>query len=336
MFQTIARATKKSVPACLIFFSVGILVATLRICLQISNVARASPRALFSYLMTTSQPRSVYEALKKTTDPDIGVTHLRAHAFGDALYKARGIAGISVCDGSFGFGCYHGLISQAIAKEGEGVVAALSTLCVEQYGINGTGCQHGIGHGLAEYFGPKQLNKQLDNCKNLPWLGVYFGCQNGVFMEFFHPVINDERGNNFSSRTIDQSNPYGPCTLVDNFFRDACYLELGSWWYKGDDQALPSMFDWCDAADTKQHVHSCLLGIGIAIAQKEQLSSLTSTKKCLTGHSTLDRGMCLAGARWIIFSEPEYRKQSEEVCQSVPKPEQEICEERWFLIKYVK
>ena len=78
--------------------------------------------------------------------------HGIAHIFGEVLYKSRGLSGITVCDGSFAFGCFHGLMVNALPKEGLGSVQQLDQMCNQKFGEYNLGCQHGLGHGIAEFF----------------------------------------------------------------------------------------------------------------------------------------------------------------------------------------
>ena len=52
-------------------------------------------------------PELAYEELKKRyKDLEYPSQHTRIHVFGEVLYEKTGIAGTSVCDSAFGFGCY--------------------------------------------------------------------------------------------------------------------------------------------------------------------------------------------------------------------------------------
>src|SRR5688572_19501796 len=156
--------------------------------------------------------------------------HRVAHIFGELLYKKEGLQGIVVCDSNFAFGCYHSFFGSAIAQNGESIVKELDLACVEAHGPMGLGCPHGIGHGLGEYFGSAQVDKQLNICATLTWKGRYMGCQSGVFMEYNTPVMSDEKIIAPVVRPFNATSPYGICLTVPAQFQPACFLELGAWW----------------------------------------------------------------------------------------------------------
>src|SRR5690606_16267651 len=69
--------------------------------------------------------------------------HANAHIMGELLFDKLGIKGVTICDKSFSFGCYHSFFAKAIAKEGTQIITQLDKICSQTYGDKALGCSHG-------------------------------------------------------------------------------------------------------------------------------------------------------------------------------------------------
>ena len=112
--------------------------------------------------------------------------HQLAHVLGQESYRQLGIDGISVCDQSFTFGCYHGFVRALIDDTGES--ADIVHACEKTPNVGG--CAHGVGHAL----GTNDLTHALHECDVL-FDTFNFSCWGGVFMEYIKtytpPRVND-------------------------------------------------------------------------------------------------------------------------------------------------
>jgi hypothetical protein len=104
--------------------------------------------------------------------------HVMAHLFGELLYQEGGTAYLETCDSEFSFGCYHGFFTTAIYGEGDSVIMELDRICIETGGLGASGCQHGLGHGLVEYYGHTLdgLKNALQSCEDTTSYSKKFGC----------------------------------------------------------------------------------------------------------------------------------------------------------------
>src|SRR6185436_4304211 len=155
-------------------------------------------------------PAKAYEIFKqdvtKITSP--GSQHLLAHVMGTELYTELGLEGLSVCDDSFAFGCYHSFLGTAINQEGLGILNTVDQICNEKKSDAKSGCQHGIGHGIIGYLGydQAQLLEALKYCEQLTYFGPLAGCGSGVFMEYNLKTMADPSGSGLLSRKFDPTN----------------------------------------------------------------------------------------------------------------------------------
>lgn len=249
------------------------------------------------------------EFIQKNNTAPLGRQHFAAHVFGGELFLARGVDGISVCNSSFGFGCYHGLFARAISQGGIEIITALDTKCTEVYGPLGLGCQHGIGHGVVEYVGYDHIAEALELCRtHTSQPTPLLGCTSGVFMDFFSPLQETKDGLFPTSRTLSSSTPYEPCTDVASTFQASCYFELGQWLLSTQKPAITV----CDSlsGDSRQY---CFLGIGTATAhtEKYQVPEILTICGSLPENDALS---CRAGAAWAFYSVPEQREHTNKLC----------------------
>jgi len=228
-----------------------------------------------------------------------GRNHIAGHVFGKLLYEAEGAQGITVCDTSFGFSCFHGFFLAAVASEGTVLIAPLDAACVSAFGPLGTGCQHGIGHGILEYLGHDRVNEALNLCAQTTEKVPLLGCSSGVFMEYFHRTgFLTADGTSPDPLPFDSQTPYGPCASVLERYRSACYWALPTWWQSAvEGESLEHMAGRCAglAGDSRE---SCYLGVGDLVPSGNSFDASASRDTCdavVAGDE--DAGaLCRAGA----------------------------------------
>lgn len=261
------------------------------------------------------------------------VQHTIAHVFGEMLYEKMGIEGVSVCDGSFAFGCYHSFFGKAISEKGMAVVRDLDQACIRKNGPLGTGCQHGIGHGLLEYTGPGGLVKALNGCALTTQVKELFGCTSGIFMEYNLPALVSGVSSSMQLREFDAVKPYDPCnTLIPNRFRKSCYYELAQWWDKvfhGDYKKIGML---CAGVDSTQYREVCFIGLGNMAAPSKQYNVAQTIEICKQMPDQESETLCRAGASWSFFAAPEKRALAATVCEGIEPQRQNYCIKKSDLI----
>lgn len=293
----------------------------------------AHARAYLANQIATKGVVQAYAAfVEKNTELPRKDQHANAHLMGEELYKAAGVDTVSVCNSDFGFGCYHGLFGRAISEHGPELIPALDAACIRAFSELGTGCMHGIGHGLMEYVGTKQLARALELCESTTQLMPLLGCTSGVFMEYNAPLGGDENNRTPYTRAFDVARPYEPCDAVDARFQDSCYYELGQWFYDTVSTDTAAVDTFCSGRSGEQRVH-CYLGVGASDAIRSEYQPESIIRYCdtFTGEDAL---MCRAGAAWTLYAIPDYRSRSASLCAYEDEERAARCKERAAFNKY--
>ncbi len=286
----------------------------------------SSIRRMFKQLISEQTAPVAYTTVKQAiADIPQQQQHLSAHLFGESLYRVLGVEGVSVCDDSYGFGCYHGFFGTAIAAGGPETLVRFDKMCVEKFGLMGLGCPHGIGHGLGEYYGPGRLSEQLAVCGQLSWQGERFGCSGGVFMEYNYPTMVTGAKALTTTRTFTPSEPYAPCTGVDSRFAKSCYLELAAWYYDALAADMPKIDALCSGIPESGNKRECYRGLGLALVPHVQYDLNKAISACNTISAAISRRWCYAGASWSFFAHPDYTAQANAVCAALPPNDVSLC-----------
>lgn len=223
------------------------------------------------------------------------IPHLAAHLFGELLYKHREMEGLGVCDASFTYGCFHGLFNAVIAEKGIGSINELFKICPS------LPCQHGLGHGLGEYYGPENIETSLNACVNMGAPSIPFGCVGGVMMEYNFPSMFDFISSSADViRKFNPESPYAPCERVHADFRRACYLRLTEWWEVVMEKDYVRMGELCGLVGEEEYRNSCFMGIGAALITTNGFNVEQSRQSCGLIPSDQGKRDCLVGASFIL------------------------------------
>lgn len=255
----------------------------------------------------------------------IGTQHLAGHIIGDVIYEQEGVSGIAICDSSFGFACFHGLFTIALVTDGVDVVKEIDKECVERFGPLGTGCTHGIGHGVLEFFGYDRLDEALAMCENTTQLVSILGCTSGVFMEYNTPLSETEKGGLVTvPREFDPLDAYGPCGSVSDEYKNSCYFELGAWWAVSIGENWKYMEGLCAGISNTGNYKFCMLGVGHALGNMNSNNIEKIASEC-DGMDKDARLYCRAGAHWSLWANPAHRDKAPQLCEVFSKEETGIC-----------
>lgn len=286
----------------------------------------AATRRLFTDGIADVGSKSTNAQLKTAAgDEEFSISHTAAHLFGELLYAHDGITGISTCDETFAYGCYHGFFGRAIAHMGVAAIPEFDKACVASFGELGLGCPHGIGHGLGEYFGSERLDEQLVACGTLSWKGPLLGCTGGVFMEYNFPTVVSKNQATSSIRALDPSNPYHPCPSVPTQFRRACYFEQAAWWEQVYEEDYRTLGLLCEGVHDLLERRDCFRGIGDVAAASNRFRVEATISTCKAMPNKEAEVYCRAGASWGFFSEPKTREQASMLCGSLDEEGQREC-----------
>ena len=276
-------------------------------------------------------PEAAYAEFKAAyTERHFSDQHIAAHIVGALLFEALGAAGLAVCDSTFAFGCYHSFFASAIAKNGTGAVADLDRECVQRLGRGETGCQHGIGHGLMEYFGPHRLTEALISCERTTTVHPLLGCISGVFMEYNTPIAIGASATQ-TLRELDASEPTAPCPSLAERFRPSCYFELAPWWRNYF--SYQEMGNFCTGLNNVAEREACFLGIGYIIAPFSNYDLPTSQTECNRMPVRDSMLLCRSGLWWSYFVVPERRSLADDTCGDLTSQERSYCIQKGRLLR---
>jgi len=250
--------------------------------------------------------------------------HYIAHIFGTALYKTEGTKGMTHCDSNFAYGCYHGFILKALSESGDSIVSKLNQTCIENIRRDETGCRHGIGHGLLEYFGHNNLEKALKLCASIQNV-TPLGCTQGVFMGYNRPMSDNE--NKFLEvRSLDQeSEIYKPCEDLPDEFQISCYYEQSQWWTKLFSQNYSKVGNLCESLKKSRTQIACYLGVGVIAGQTTGFNVEKTIENCTKMPNMLSNIYCRSGAGWVFKANPNYKKQAALLCEGLKETDEEFC-----------
>ncbi len=267
-----------------------------------------------------SDPHKIYDSLKKImASSNLSIQHDADHVFGDALFDHLGKNGISICKEANTYGCTHSLFTHTIAAEGTNVVLQLEKECM--VGFNESedrGCAHSIGHGLGDYMGPQRIRESLEICQRLLWKGLFFGCGEGVFMEYYiaESLVTPP------AHLID---PYEPCTKkTKGLYDQLCYLTLPGWWWGDLEMNEKELDALCQGVDKMPLKQYCYMGIGINLAPMLNYNVGILRKICDSMMNQDDRILCRGGAAMAFVDDPRLIAKQKEMCEDLGS-NKELC-----------
>ena len=195
--------------------------------------------------------------------------HVLAHVFGDALFDAEGLQGITACDARFIYGCFHEVIARTIAQFGLSRLSAVYDACINTPGEVPRACLHGLGHGIIATLGysKDELDAALLACDSLSGGIKTNWCYWGVFMEYNQRVmLGPDEGREVAAHSREM---YEPCASLDAKYRKMCVWELPPWWHRallgGNSTAetFRSLGEYCESSGLPQDlVRTCFESIG--------------------------------------------------------------------------
>lgn len=240
----------------------------------------------------------------------VGNAHEFAHTIGNAIYKQIGLDGITNCDPTFSYGCYHGVTEDLLKIKGAGAVLETQKKCLEIYPseVNNlyTGCIHGMGHGLLTW---EELNvsRALNDCDLLDKQYRNY-CYDGVFMENGFLKPNQE----FNSESF-----WNFCTELDDSYQYNCgrYQTQILFGVFGND--FKGIGRECSNAPNDVFKTTCSESIGYFISQKTNGRVGEVMNLCREISYDQVRNYCIiAAAKEAIFQEYQnWQENSLALCQ---------------------
>lgn len=312
----------------IIFFEFGVLVYIVKHHEKYNNnnlVNLSRNKEKWSSYIDKYGAKIAYKMVKKEYLSKVDSSHTELHMFGELLYKKNGLDGISICDSSFAYACFHGFFIAAVADRGIPVITELDKAC-KRVASGDVDCQHGIGHGILEYVGYKNLVKALPLCDAVESIPARSGCQSGVFMGYFFPVETSFDGVKILYvRKFDGKNAYSPCTEIERRFTSICYISSVIYWRSLFGKDYVKIGRLCEGILDVNNKKSCYVGVGNFLP-RDYPNDLKEIKNECDKMPTYQGDLwCSAGAVWEIKVNPIYRSKANELCNGFNEIERKEC-----------
>lgn len=251
--------------------------------------------------------------IKEVYDGESGASgniHDLAHLSGSLMYQKDGFSGLGNCSANFAFGCYHGFLDKAFAKDLSHLNEAedaCSKLGPENSGPVAS-CIHGIGHGVASFHSTKDLKEALGSCRKLD-SGREF-CFDGVFMEFVRSASTD---------FYKANDPLYPCNDLEKDYAYAYSFACGrnqpsllmGRFNKGFDEVISV----CRASDSKPIKNGCFDSLGFSLAAQSVDQIIISCQKISDGEY-IQRCIKSAAGEMVFQEVLGWEENSKRVCQN--------------------
>lgn len=280
--------------------------------------------AKWSQYIDSLGAQKAYEKFKNDyKSSNFGIQHNAAHLIGELLFEKKGIDGLTICDSTFSFGCYHGFFAAAVERNGLKILPDLDKACTKKYGLKGLGCPHGIGHGILSYLGDSHLFEALENCSKLSWKEPIGGCTSGVFMEYnFHTMQNP---NGLTLRSLKMEDPYAPCSTLPEKYLQACYYEQASWWEKIYNYNYTKVGKLCDSIQNNLSREACFRGLGQIVGPSSKFIPNEAKKRCSLMPNKEEELLCRQGVAWSFFAEPSQKERAPQLCDDLDQTRKYVC-----------
>lgn len=252
--------------------------------------------------------------------------HGAAHIFGEALYEAQGVSGVTTCDDGYNFGCFHGFFIEAVSHEGLDVLDELNGECTAT--SVSSACRHGIGHGILEYLGLHRLTDALEACTRIEDMETRVGgCTGGVFMEYNLPLEVLDGVYTIAPRELeDPANPYAPCDTVADRFAESCHHELPQWWghvYGRED--FMTIGRLCAGAAGEHNRYTCYMGAGTIAASAAKYDVERAIELCKDMPNQEAEGVCLIYTAGAFSGSVGDHDAGVRACEAAPEAYQDEC-----------
>lgn len=243
---------------------------------------------------------------------DESVAHAQIHQFAGILYERYGADSIRVCDERFAQGCAHEILGRTIQEFGVSSIPDVQAACASAFAEGAYFCDHGVGHGLANYYGydKEEIDQAIAYCDEHEKQDPLRGCYTGVFMEYF---LQNVRYSGSEPRALSVEHGYVDiCPQFSGVARWICFYKLPLWWHQlarsegvedGGD-LVQDMYAHCVSIETEAEQLACLHGLGHVVAPMAGYEKdLVETLCASINTSFRDHLICISDAAYNILLE---------------------------------
>lgn len=237
-----------------------------------------------AYLRKLAKETSIENSrdfLKKAYPSEPSDKHELVHAIGEAAYLQYSYDGLGKCDSTFKFGCYHGVVLEAIRQNGytDTVLKDLSQGCLK-LSTNKTvttACSHGIGHAIMVVKSYDLLASYQDCDRTFADEQELFYCWDGVSMENITRRFEQEGAKRF----LKDDDPYYPCNSIPEKYQPACVREHVFYIFQLlNDKNTEKVIDFCMSFTSDKTKFECTSALGNFLNQAFSNDPYRVIKEC--------------------------------------------------------
>ncbi len=227
-------------------------------------------------------------------------------------------------------GYHHGIMEGIIEKIGrENISSEINTICAdvpnkENYTFDYYNCIHGLGHGIMAEF-EDDVPISLKMCDGLIGNWEQQSCYSGVFMQNIIDSTNVANTSN-TVKYLKPEDPMYPCNMVEEKYKEQCYLGQTSYALQVTGYNLKKVFDMC--AETEQPYRNiCNQSMGRDIANQASHEPRQTKNNCELPNDMNDTTNCIIGATKEIVSYYHSDKEAFEFCSILDTDYKNICDD---------
>lgn len=259
---------------------------------------------------------------------DPAIVHNLAHWIGNELYRREDIQGVSLCDASYQFGCFHGFFGAALGTRGTEILPKVEEVCMKSGGVPAQfgGCIHGVGHGLLGLRGYRanDLIGALKDCDILISRSSQEGCYNGVFMEYNIRTMQELKGNKIIMRAFDAKRPFDPCDTLTVAYQPFCFYEQPAWWTTVGEQSISASGILCASLNNVRNRDECFRGLGRAMLGNSDNNAQQIISQCAKMPDGESSAACVRESVRLLLSQGNTASWKE-LCQSISGADASLC-----------
>lgn len=278
-------------------------------------------------IATRESPKAAWQFVVNTYTDEQGKNqganraHDLAHFVGGLIYEQEGVNGLSVCNPTFAFGCFHGFTEAAFTEKLDllGEIAAACTALGPIRSGPWSSCIHGIGHGVATYVDTVRLDEALSVCDRLTDGQPY--CYDGTFMEF---------SINAPSDFWKDHDLMILCTNLAPAYQSACGRSLPFLLSMRRGMNPTDTAAACLSMGNQDIAYSCIDATGLRIGQESggNVPAIMQSCSAMPTEQTYAHCATAAAGELIFQNYVGWEVSSYQICNALPGAYRESCFER--------
>lgn len=280
-----------------------------------------------TYLKDMAKYNAIEEArsfLKDAYPSEPSDKHELVHAIGEAAYLQYGYAGLGKCNSLFMFGCYHGVVLEAVKQNGytDKVLQDLAEGCLK-LSTNKTlttACSHGIGHAIMVVKSYDLLASYKDCDRTFTDEQELFYCWDGVSMENIMRRFEQDGAQRF----LKEDDPYYPCNSIPEKYQPACAREHVFYVFEIlTKRDMEKVKDYCLQFSAEKTLFECTSAIGNFLNQAYSENPQKIVDGCNKLGGSYTTNCIIKAAAQYSFSRQSERGKL--LCEGLPTSEIEKC-----------